>query len=35
MTQDVTDPIIRVRGVTVQFGATRVLDELDLDVKRG
>ncbi len=29
------DPIIRVRGITVQFGATRVLDSLDLDVKRG
>ena len=28
-------PIIRVRDVTVQFGATRVLDGLNLDVKRG
>src|ERR1700744_4941369 len=29
------DAIIRVRGITVQFGSTRVLDGLDLDVKRG
>src|SRR3954449_5386972 len=35
MTQEVSEPIIRVRDVTVQFGATRVLDGLDLDVTRG
>jgi phospholipid/cholesterol/gamma-HCH transport system ATP-binding protein len=35
MALEVSDPIIRVRDVTVQFGATRVLDGLDLDVKRG
>src|SRR5512143_3998156 len=35
MMQEVSDPIIRVRDVTVQFGKTRVLDGLDLDVKRG
>jgi len=35
MVLEVSDPIIRVRDVTVQFGATRVLDGLDLDVKRG
>ncbi len=29
------EPIIRVRDVTVQFGATKVLDSLDLDVQRG
>ena len=29
------EPIIRVRDVTVQFGATKVLDGLDLDVQRG
>lgn len=29
------DPIIRVRDVSVQFGATRVLNGLDLDVRRG
>ena len=29
------DAIIRVRDITVQFGTTRVLDGLDLDVKRG
>src|SRR6478752_1207919 len=32
---DTSDSIIRVRDITVQFGATRVLDGLDLDVKRG
>ena len=32
---EMQNPIIRVRNVTVQFGATRVLDGLDLDVKRG
>lgn len=30
-----TDAIIRVRDITVQFGKTRVLDGLNLDVKRG
>ena len=30
-----SDAIIRVRDITVQFGATRVLDGLNLDVKRG
>jgi phospholipid/cholesterol/gamma-HCH transport system ATP-binding protein len=35
MALQVSDPIIRVRDVTVQFGETRVLDGLDLDVKRG
>jgi phospholipid/cholesterol/gamma-HCH transport system ATP-binding protein len=29
------DAIIRVRDVSVQFGSTKVLDELSLDVKRG
>jgi phospholipid/cholesterol/gamma-HCH transport system ATP-binding protein len=29
------DAIIRVRDITVQFGSTRVLDGLDLDVRRG
>ena len=29
------DPIIKVRDVTVQFGATKVLNGLDLDVRRG
>ena len=31
----IQNPIIRVRDITVQFGATRVLDGLNLDVKRG
>ena len=30
-----TDAIIRVRDITVQFGKTRVLDGLNLDVRRG
>jgi phospholipid/cholesterol/gamma-HCH transport system ATP-binding protein len=30
-----SDPIISVRGLTVQFGKTLVLDGLDLDVGRG
>ena len=30
-----SDAIIRVRDITVQFGTTRVLDGLNLDVKRG
>ena len=29
------EPIIRVNGLTVKFGARRVLDGLDLDVSRG
>jgi phospholipid/cholesterol/gamma-HCH transport system ATP-binding protein len=33
--KNAAEPIIRVRDVTVQFGATRVLDGLDLDVQRG
>ena len=32
---EISDAIIRVRDITVQFGVTRVLDGLDLDVKRG
>jgi len=32
---EIPDPIIRVRDITVEFGTTRVLDGLDLDVKRG
>ena len=35
MAGETNDAIIRVRDITVQFGATRVLDGLDLDVKRG
>ena len=35
MAGNVSNPIIRVRNVSVQFGATRVLDGLSLDVKRG
>jgi phospholipid/cholesterol/gamma-HCH transport system ATP-binding protein len=35
MAGNVTDPIIRVRDVSVQFGVTKVLDGLSLDVKRG
>lgn len=31
----IQNPIIRVRDITVQFGATRVLDGLNLDVRRG
>ena len=30
-----SDAIIRVRDVTVQFGSTKVLDGLSLDIKRG
>ena len=29
------DNIIRVRDITVQFGKNRILDGLNLDVKRG
>ena len=32
---DPTDAIIRVRDVSVQFGTTKVLNELSLDVRRG
>jgi phospholipid/cholesterol/gamma-HCH transport system ATP-binding protein len=35
MAGDASDPIIRVRDVSVRFGATTVLDGLSLDVKRG
>src|SRR5262249_6648590 len=33
--QAASDAIIRVRDITVQFGKTRVLDGLNLDVRRG
>jgi phospholipid/cholesterol/gamma-HCH transport system ATP-binding protein len=33
--QAISDAIIRVRDITVQFGKTRVLDGLNLDVRRG
>ena len=35
MADEISDAIIRVRDITVQFGKTRVLDGLHLDVKRG
>ncbi|MEH6950095.1 ABC transporter ATP-binding protein [Nitrobacter sp. NHB1] len=35
MTGSVSDPIIRVRDISVRFGATKVLNGLSLDVKRG
>lgn len=35
MPAEPTDNIIRVRDVTVQFGQTKVLDGLSLDIKRG
>jgi phospholipid/cholesterol/gamma-HCH transport system ATP-binding protein len=35
MADDASHPIIRVRDVSVRFGATTVLDGLSLDVKRG
>ena len=35
MAEQEIDAIIRVRDITVQFGSTRVLDGLNLDVKRG
>ena len=35
MAGEIQNPIIRVRDITVQFGSTRVLDGLNLDVKRG
>ena len=33
--RNASDAIIRVRDISVQFGATKVLDGLNLDVKRG
>jgi phospholipid/cholesterol/gamma-HCH transport system ATP-binding protein len=35
MADEISDAIIRVRDITVQFGKTRVLDGLNLDVRRG
>jgi phospholipid/cholesterol/gamma-HCH transport system ATP-binding protein len=35
MAGDASDPIVRVRDISVRFGATKVLDGLSLDVKRG
>src|SRR5438067_11951546 len=35
MTTEVQEVIIKVRGISVQFGSTRVLDGLNLDVRRG
>ncbi|WP_319797512.1 ABC transporter ATP-binding protein [Nitrobacter sp.] len=35
MAGEIADSIIRVRDVSVRFGATKVLDGLSLDVKRG
>ncbi len=35
MAPERSDAIIRVRDITVQFGSTKVLDGLNLDVKRG
>jgi len=35
MAGETQNAIIRVRDITVQFGATKVLDGLNLDVKRG
>ncbi|MCL2716019.1 MAG: ABC transporter ATP-binding protein [Alphaproteobacteria bacterium] len=35
MVNDPSDPIIRVRDITVAFGTTLVLDGLDLDVRAG
>jgi phospholipid/cholesterol/gamma-HCH transport system ATP-binding protein len=35
MAIDASDAIIRVRDISVQFGANKVLDRLNLDVKRG
>lgn len=35
MAGEIQNPIIRVRDITVQFGTTRVLDGLNLDVRRG
>jgi len=35
MASEVQNAIIRVRDISVQFGSTKVLDGLDLDVQRG
>ncbi len=35
MAVEPVDAIIRVRDITVQFGSTKVLDGLNLDIKRG
>src|SRR6202022_2248556 len=35
MAPEISDAIIRVRDISVQFGSTKVLDGLNLDVKRG
>src|SRR5258705_11838889 len=35
MAPEVQNAIIRVRDISVQFGTTKVLDGLNLDVKRG
>jgi phospholipid/cholesterol/gamma-HCH transport system ATP-binding protein len=35
MADEISDAIVRVRDISVQFGTTRVLDGLDLDIKRG
>ncbi|GAB1716710.1 MAG: ABC transporter related protein [Nitrobacter sp.] len=35
MAGDASDSVIRVRDISVRFGATKVLDGLSLDVKRG
>jgi phospholipid/cholesterol/gamma-HCH transport system ATP-binding protein len=35
MAGEIADPVIRIRDVSVRFGATKVLDGLSLDVKRG
>jgi phospholipid/cholesterol/gamma-HCH transport system ATP-binding protein len=35
MAPEIPDAIIRVRDISVRFGATKVLDGLNLDVKRG
>jgi phospholipid/cholesterol/gamma-HCH transport system ATP-binding protein len=35
MAGEIQDAIIRVRDISVQFGSTKVLDGLNLDVKRG
>src|SRR5258705_10080907 len=35
MAPEIDGAVIRVRDISVQFGATKVLDRLNLDVKRG
>src|SRR3954463_1563303 len=35
MAPETQNAIIRVRDISVQFGTTKVLDKLNLDVKRG